>query len=439
MIQSQPPDPASPETAEPEGTGTRMKRLIVIGVFLLSAVALAVVLLDQPKGPSGPPPSASGSAAQPSQATEPPAVPSSHGDPIEVQTMKPIRRDIAYTISLPANIAPLYQTTLHAKVAGYLNWIGPDKGDWVKKDQVVAKIDAPELEEQYQQAVADYKIKRLTHERLAKVWKESPDVIAKQDVDVALAGYEGAKHVMEQRQVLRDYTKVRAPFDGLITARFADPGALIQVATISAAGAMPLFTIMNIETVRVYANVPQDNVALAKIGTPALLTVNEHPGREFHGAITRSTLALDPATRTMLVEVDLPNKDHALQPGTFGELILTLAQHRDALALPTNALVAGAKTKTVVIIEAGLAKTVPVRIGLNDGKWMEIVEGLRGDEDVVVVGKSKVMDGMRVHTVPYHLPEGKPASQKFERRSAGPPMPSTATAPPAATEKGRMP
>ena len=445
MAPSQPPDPELSETAEPEGTGTRMKRLTAIGIFLLSAVALAVVLLDHPKSPSGPPPSASGSAAQPSQATDLPVAqtttntPPSPGGPVEVQIMKPIRRDIAYTISLPANIAPLYQTTLHAKVAGYLNWIGPDKGDWVKKDQVVAKIDAPELEEQYQQAVADYKIKRLTYERLAKVWKESPDVIAKQDVDVAQAGYEGAKHVMEQRQVLRDYTKVRAPFDGLITARFADPGALIQVATSSATGAMPLFTIMNIETVRVYANVPQDNVALAKVGTPALLTVNEHPGRQFHGAITRSTLALDPATRTMLVEVDLPNKDHALQPGTFGELTLTLAQHRDALALPPNALVAGAKTKTVVIVEGGLAKTLPVKIGLNDGKWMEVVEGLRGDEDVVVVGKSKVMDGMRVHTVPYNLPEGKPASQKFERRSAEPAAPPAATAPTAAPEKGRMP
>ncbi len=448
MTPSQAPDPASPQTAEPEGTGTRMKRLIAIGVFLLSAVALAVVLLDQPKGPSGPPPPTSGPAAQPSQATEPPAtpptiapppLPPTTGSPVEVQVMKPIRRDIAYTISLPANIAPLYQTTLHAKVAGYLNWIGPDKGDWVKKDQVVAKIDAPELEEQYQQAVADYKIKRLTYERLAKVWKESPDVIAKQDVDVAQAGYEGAKHVMEQRHVLRDYTNVRAPFDGLITARFADPGALIQVATSSAAGAMPLFTIMNIETVRVYANVPQDNVALAKVGTPALLTVNEHPGRQFHGAMTRSTLALDPATRTMLVEIDLPNKDHALQPGTFGELTLTLALHRDALALPPNALVAGAKAKTVVIVEQGVAQTVPVKIGLNDGTWMEVIDGLRGDEDVVVVGKSKVVDGMPVHTIPYNLPEGKPASQKFERRSAGPPTPHTSTRPAASPEKGPKP
>ena len=129
----------------------------------------------------------------------------------------------------------------------------------MKKDQVLAVIDAPEVEEQYQQAVSDYKIKKLTLERLAKVWKESPDVIAKQDVDVAEAAYEGARTLMQQREVFRDYTKVRAPYDGTITARFADPGALIQVATSSATGAIPLFTIMDLNTVRVYANVSQDD------------------------------------------------------------------------------------------------------------------------------------------------------------------------------------
>ncbi len=452
-------DNRQPDGPAPNGTRMRWTRLISIAVFLLCAVALVVVLLDQQRTPpsSGtaerapaptPPPSpdsnSNGAPAEPRPSYDAGAPAAVAGIPVDVQVMKPVRRDVAYAITLPANIAPLYQTTLHAKVAGYLNWIGPDKGDWVKKGQVVAVIDAPELEEQYHQAVADYKIKKLTYERLAKVWNETPDVIAKQDVDVAQAAFEGAQHVMEERQVLRDYTKVRAPFDGLITARFADPGALIQLATNSAAGAMPLFTVMDIETVRVYANVPQDDVALAKVGAPASLTVKELPGRQFLGAITRSTLALDPATRTMLVEVDLPNKDHALQPGTFGELTLTLALHRNALALPPTALVAGAKTKTVVIVEQGRAKTVPVKVGLNDGKWLEIVEGLHGDEEVVVVGKSKVVDGMKVQTSPYSLPEGKPAAQKFERRgagSAGRPSSAPSETPTASSspEKGRTP
>jgi multidrug efflux pump subunit AcrA (membrane-fusion protein) len=116
-----------------------------------------------------------------------PTPPELDSAPVDVQVIKPTRRDLVYTVKLPANVSPLYQTTLYAKVAGYLKWIGPDKGDAVKKNEVVAVIDAPEVEEQYQQAVSDYKIKKLTYERLAKVWKESPDVIAKQDVDVAEA------------------------------------------------------------------------------------------------------------------------------------------------------------------------------------------------------------------------------------------------------------
>jgi RND family efflux transporter MFP subunit len=340
--------------------------------------------------------------------------------PVDVQVTKPTRRDLLYTITLPANIAPLYQTTLYAKVSGYLKWIGPDKGDAVKKNEVVAIIDAPEVEEQYYQAVSDFKIKKITYERLTKVWKESPDVIAKQDVDVAEAAYQGARHLMEQRIALRDYTKVRAPYDGVITARFADPGSLIQVATSSATGAIPLFTIMDLHTVRVYTNVPQDESPWVIPGkTKATVIVKELPGRSFAGTVTRSTLALDPSTRSLLVEIDLPNPDLALRPGTFAEVGLGLREIPQALVLPPQAIISGAKAKSVFIIEQGKAKSIPVQIGITDGRWMEMTAGLNGDEDVVVVGKRKLLEGATVHATPFQLPEAKPSQQKFERRSGG--------------------
>ncbi|MBX3235250.1 MAG: efflux RND transporter periplasmic adaptor subunit [Nitrospiraceae bacterium] len=351
-----------------------------------------------------------------------PAKPEIDPTPVDVQVTKPTRRDLTYTVTLPANIAPLYQTTLYAKVSGYLKWIGPDKGDVVKKDQVVAIIDAPEVEEQYHQALSDYKIKKVTYERLAKVWNESPDVIAKQDVDVAEAAYQGAKHLMEQRVVMRDYTKVRAPYDGIITARFADPGALIQVATSSATSAIPLFTIMDLNTVRVYTNVPQDDSPWIAPGkTKSTVTVKELPGHSFSGTVTRSTLALDPSTRSLLVEIDLPNGDHALRPGTFAEVGLGLREIPQALVLPPQAIVAGPKGKSVFIIDQGKAKSVAVQTGITDGRWMEITSGLNGDEDVVVVGKRKLLEGATVQASPFKLPEAKPSQQKFERKSPGPP------------------
>jgi membrane fusion protein (multidrug efflux system) len=348
--------------------------------------------------------------------------------PVDVQVAKPLRQNLAYTIALPANISPLYQTTLYAKVSGYLKWIGPDKGDHVKKDQIVAIIDAPEVEEQYQQAVADYKIRKITFERLDKVWKESPDVIAKQDVDVAEAAYEGAKNLMQQRAVLRDYTKVRAPYDGTITARFADPGALIQVATSSATAAIPLFTIMDLNTVRVYANVPQDDSPWIEPGkTRATVTVRELPDRSFSGTITRSTLALDPSTRSLLVEVDLSNTDHALRPGTYAQLAINLREIPNALLLPPQAVNTGPKGKFVFIVEQGKAKFVPIQTGITDGTWIEISDGLQGQEDVVVVGKRTLSDGSAVQTSPFKLPEAKPSQQKFERKSAG--LPSSSATP----------
>lgn len=342
------------------------------------------------------------------------------GPQVNVQVATPTRRDLTYSITLPATLAPFYQTTLYAKVSGYLKWIGPDKGDWVKKDDVVAIIDAPEVEEQYQQAIADYKIKKITFERLNKVWKEAPEVIAKQDVDVAEAAYEGSKNLMQQRAVLRDYTKVRAPFSGIITARFADPGALIQVATTSVTNAMPLLTLMDLEVIRVYTNVPQEEAALVKPHvTEATLSVTERSGDVFRGTVTRTTFALDPATRSLLVEIDLPNKDHLLQPGMFGEVTLVLLQKPGALVVPPGSIITQNNAKSVFVLEDGSAKLAPIRTGITDGRWVEVTEGLTGTEEVVVVGKGNLTEGTHVNASPYNLPPGTPAVQKFERRSTG--------------------
>jgi len=407
-------------------------------MFRLSMSSLLVLLLamaacQQESSSQQAKPSAAPSAS--TNGNDAPAATDSQ--PVDVQVTKPTKRELVYQVTLPANISPLYQTTLYAKVSGYLKWIGPDKGDAVKKDQVLAIIDAPEVEEQYHQALSDYHIKKLTFERLDKVWKESPDVIAKQDVDVAEAASQGAKHLVEQRMALRDYTKVRAPYAGIITARFADPGALIQIATASSAGAIPLFTIMDLDTVRIYTNVPQDDSPWVMPGkTKATVGVKGLDGRSFTGTVTRSTLALDPSTRSLLVEIDLPNPDHALRPGTFVEVSLGLREIPNALVLPPQAINSGPKGKSVFIIEAGHAKLAPVQTGISDGRWIEITSGLSGDEDVVVVGKRKLLEGSPVIPAPFNLPEAKLAVQKFERRSPGSSAPAASTSD-TATPKNR--
>jgi RND family efflux transporter MFP subunit len=211
------------------------------------------------------------------------------------------------------------------------------------------------------------------------------------------------------------YTKVYAPFAGTITARFADPGALIQSASASATQAAPLYTIMDLETVRVYVSVPQEAAMLAKPGVEAILDVKEVRGKEFRGTITRTTGALDPATRTLLVEIDMPNAERQLQPGIYVSATLYLQKHEKALAIPPAAIVTGATNsgRSVFTVVEGKAHRVPIRTGLDDGIWVEVVEGLTGDEDIVIVGKAGLTEGQPVRASSYNLPAGRPSSQKY--------------------------
>lgn len=383
--------------------GLGLACIAIVGVYVAGIFSQAPSGVNASSGDKGT--DASGPASQ--------NKPTSPTRAIEVQVLKTQRRDIASSVRLPATLSPFAQATLYAKVSGYLKAIHVDKGDSVKAGQVLALIDAPELEERYRQAQSDYAIKKVTYERLAKVWTENPDVIAKQDVDVAEATYLGAKHALDQYATTLDYTKVRAPFSGVITARFVDVGALIQAATSSATQTLPLFTLMDMSTIRVYSSVPQEDAPLVKPGIPASVRVAQFPEKNFTGTVTRTTGVLDPATRSMLVEMHLPNKDRDLQPGMFAEAVFRLKSHPDALAIPPAALIMENSGASVFVVTQGKAKKVPVKTGLDDGAWIEVTEGLTGQEDIVVVGKARLQDGALVHASPYTIPSGKSASQRF--------------------------
>ncbi|MGH7231368.1 MAG: efflux RND transporter periplasmic adaptor subunit [Nitrospiraceae bacterium] len=330
---------------------------------------------------------------------------------IAVQVVQPQRQDMTYAVTLPGNVAPLAQTTIYAKVAGYIKSIRHDKGDWVKKGELLAVIDDPELNAQYQKATADYEIKKLTHRRLSNVWKGNPDVVAEQDVDVAKAAAEGARGSMEQLKAMLQYVEIRAPFSGVLTARFVDAGTLVQAATASATAATPLFTLMDIDTVRVYVNVPQVDVPLVREGQPVMLKIDELPAKTFHGTITRSTVALDATTRTMLVESDIPNPEHLLHPGMFAYVTLSLKQHANALALPVQTVIKDQSGKFVFLVEQDKAMKRPIKTGIETAGWVEVTDGLSGHEDVVILGKTRLVEGQSLNPSPYNLPAGTHAVQ----------------------------
>jgi len=312
-----------------------------------------------------------------------------------VVVVRPQRGDIVRSITLPGDLVGLYQSTLYAKVTGYLKSISVDKGDWVKSGQLLAVIEVPELQERLARAKADMDVQRLTYQRLEQVWKSDPRLVARQDVDIAQGKYLEAKAQMDELEAMASYTRIVAPFDGVVTGRFADPGALIKAggeqASASAdqgsaspsGGTSPVLALALIDTMRTYVYVPQDAVASIRRGMPAKLTLQDLPGRSFDGSVTRFANSLDLGTRTMLTEIDLKNPRHELYPGMYANVTLELERHRDALKLPESALGDSPDGKYVMIAQDGKLRQQEVTVGIGTGKSVEIVHGLSGGEMVV--------------------------------------------------------
>ena len=312
-----------------------------------------------------------------------------------VVVIRPQRGDMIRSITLPGDLVGLYQSTLYAKVTGYLKSISVDKGDWVKNGQVLAEIEVPELQQRLARARADLEVQHLTYQRLDQVWKSDPRLVARQDVDIAHGKYFEAKAQMDELEAMVSYTKIVAPFDGVITGRFVDPGALIKAGgeqTTSApdqgsahpnGGTSPVLSLALIDTMRTYVYVPEDGVGSIRRGTPAKLTLRDLPGRSFEGSVARYSNSLDLGTRTMLTEIDLKNPRHELYPGMYANVTLELERHRDALKLPEAAIGDSPGGKYVMIAQDGKLRRQDVTVGINTGNSVEIVHGLGGGETVV--------------------------------------------------------
>ncbi|MDO8433824.1 MAG: efflux RND transporter periplasmic adaptor subunit [Candidatus Binatus sp.] len=312
-----------------------------------------------------------------------------------VSVIRPQRGDVVRTIALPGDLVGLYQSTLYAKVTGYLKSISVDKGDWVKKGQVLAEIEVPELQQRLARAKASLEIQRLTYERLSQVWKSDSRLVARQEVDIAQGKYLESKAQLDELEAMTSYTKIVAPFDGIITGRFVDPGALIKAggeqssaspdegSVQSTGGVSPVVSLALIDTMRAYVYVPQAEVSFVKRGMPATLSLPDLAGRTFNGQITRFASSLDLGTRTMLAEIDLQNHNHELYPGMYANVTIELQRHRGALKLPESAIGDSPEGRYVMIAEVGRLRRQRISVGISNGTYSEVTQGLSGAEEVV--------------------------------------------------------
>ncbi len=313
--------------------------------------------------------------------------------------IKPLRRAAAKrALRVPADVHGYVETPIYAKIPGYLKTMLVDKGDRVKKGQLLALLLSPETDQQVANAEADLRIKDLTNRRYQDMVKF--DAASQQQADVTRAEWLQAQATLRQLKAMQGYEGIRADFDGLITARNVDPGTLITQTTTSTGSApMAIVSMATMSPLRVYAYLPQRDAPLVKNGDAAAVTVYEYPGRKFEGTVTRHPEALSRSTRTMLVEVDLPNRDLALYPGMYAMMELQVAGAAGAPMVPDDALIFRDAKTWVPIVQGNRLRVIEVKLGYDDGQYSVVAEGLKGDEMVAMNVGQTARDGEVVEPV----------------------------------------
>jgi len=317
---------------------------------------------------------------------------------LEVKVAHPTRGEIIRYVTLPGSIRANQQATLYAKVAGYLKSIAVDKGDRVQAGQSLGEIEVPELLADLAKYKAEVRVAETDFQRLSAAQKKSPDFVTPQAVEEAKGRFEIAGANLERTQTLRNYARITAPFPGIVTARFVDPGAFIPSATSgSAAQTAAIVTIADFSTVRAQVALPEMEAALAQVGQPVKFTVEGLAGKTFDAKVSRLSYALDDASKTMLIEADLPNPDLALRPGMYAIVKVGVEKHTDALVMPVDALVMEKANAFAFVADGGKAKKTAIKIGFNDGAKVEVLSGLTGSEVVILMGKMILADGTAIN------------------------------------------
>ena len=283
-------------------------------------------------------------------------------------------------IRLLGDARPYLTTTIFAKVSGYLKNVQVDKGDQVSANQIVAEIDSAELESQYLSALADLDQKQRIDARTRELLRNN--TTSQQTAEQAETNYRMAQETVRNLAIMRSYQTLKAPFDGTVVARFADPGALMQAATTNQASSLPVMQIADNRKLRVGIYVEQRDVSAIKVGDEVEIEDAANPERRRKAKISRTAATLDPRTRTMFVEIDLDNSDQFLVPGSFVYVNLQLNM-KSNLQIPVTALMQRGGTQQVAVIDSdSVIKFRPVKVATTDGNLINIIEGIKAGERV---------------------------------------------------------
>jgi len=320
----------------------------------------------------------------------------------EVRVVTATRSPEERLVTLTGEVRPYAEVVLYAKVSGYLKKILVDKGDHVKEGQLLAVIESPELDRQYDAAVIDAQDKRRDAIR-EKTLREK-NLISQQDADHAEAAARESEANAESLRTQKGYEVLRAPFAGTVTARYADPGALVQNAASSQTTALPLITLSQTDRLRIYVYLNQRDASSVRIGDRADISDSSRPELNLTASITRVSGELDLRTRTLLAELDVNNEKGLLLAGSFAHVLLKLTAI-PAVQIPAEALLMkNEKSMVAVLTSDNRVRFRPVVIADSDAKTVRLVSGLKLGEKVVLNPGWGISDGDQVQPVPMAAP-----------------------------------
>lgn len=336
-----------------------------------------------------------------------------------VSLIKPEHGVTGEEIVLPGTVDAFFQAPIYARVSGYLKMWYTDIGARVKTGQTLAVIETPDLDQELAQAKANlgvaqanYRLAQLTSTRWQKLLKS--DAVAVQDVDVK-AGDAAAKQAevnaaqasVERLQALEGFKRIVAPFNGVVTVRKTDVGALINAGS----GVGPeLFAVADVHEMRVYVRVPQAESGDITIGMKAFLSLPQYPGRKFPATVATTASAIDPASNTLLVQLTADNPDGILSPGNFAQIHFEIPAQADVVRIPTSALLFRQGGLKVAVLGAGnKVELRPIRAGRDLGTQLEVLSGLTASDRVINSPPDSILAGETVHV----------ADEKSDKASAG--------------------
>jgi membrane fusion protein (multidrug efflux system) len=312
---------------------------------------------------------------------------------VELPAVQPHQGTIYRWISLPASLAPWQQVSLQARVPGYIKSISVDKGDAVKAGQLLAEVEVPDLQADLIKSGAEVKAAEIEVKRLHDARERNAGIVQTQDVEDSEARLSIAQAIQDRSATLLEFAQIKAPFEGTVTARMVDAGAYVSPAGNS------LLTIADATTLRCQIPVPETECVRVRAGAPVKIAIEALGGDPITATVSRISLALDPATRTMLAEADVKNESRTLSPGMYANVRIGVEKHENATLIPVGGLVMEKTNAFVFKYAEGKAVKTPVKIGFNDGAQVEIPE-LKPGERILLPGTAVLANGQDVTIKP---------------------------------------